>query len=204
MLNTQLDLMTLEQAHSSGVYVKRDLQIVQGEGARLYDAAGNTYIDCVGGQGTANLGHAHPAIVAAIHQQLGELMICPELFHSPIRARYQAALASAANMRRVFLCNSGAEAIEAALKFARLSTGRPNIVSTMRGFHGRTFGALSATWNKAYREAFEPLVPGVSFVPYNQPDHLRNALDENVAAVIVEVVQGEGGVHSQRFAADCR
>jgi acetylornithine/LysW-gamma-L-lysine aminotransferase len=188
------DLMTLEQTHTSGVYVKRDLQIVRGAGARLQDAEGHTYIDCVGGQGTANLGHGHPAVIAAIQQQLADLIACPELFHNPVRARYQAALCEAAGMPRVFLCNSGAEAIEGAIKMARLVTGRPGIIAAMRGFHGRTMGALSATWNKTYREPFEPLVPQVTHVPYNNAERLAETLDEHTAAVLLEVVQGEGGV----------
>ncbi|MCC7208595.1 MAG: aspartate aminotransferase family protein [Anaerolineae bacterium] len=189
------DLNALEDAHSSGVYVKRDVQIVRGEGAILWDAGGNRYIDLVGGQGTANLGHCHPAIVAAVREQVGTLIACPELFHHPLRARYQAELCAATGMPRVFLCNSGAEAIEAALKAARLATGRAGIISTMRGFHGRTMGALSTTWEKTYREPFAPLLPDVSFVPYNNVDRLAAALTPNTAAVIVEAVQGEGGVH---------
>lgn len=194
-LDVSTDFNALEDQHSSGVTLKRDLQIVRGEGAYLYDADGRRYIDCVGGQGAANLGHCHPAVVAAVHTQAGQLISCPELFHNPVRARYQAALCAAAGMRRVFLCNSGAEAVEAALKFARLSTGRAGIISTMRGFHGRTLGALSATWEKSYREPFQPLLPGVVHVPYNHLERLAEALDDTVGAVLVEVVQGEGGVH---------
>lgn len=195
MLAEALDLNTLEEAHSSGVYLKRDIQIVRGEGAHLWDVEGNHYIDCVGGQGAANLGHAHPAILAAIQQQAADLISCPELFHNPVRARYQAELCRAAGMARVFLCNSGTEANEAALKIARLKTGRTGIVAAMRGFHGRTMGALSTTWEKTYREPFQPLIPDVTHIPYNNPDRLREALDNNTAAVILEVVQGEGGVH---------
>ncbi len=195
MLAEALDLNTLEEAHSSGVYLKRDIQIVRGEGAHLWDVEGNHYIDCVGGQGAANLGHAHPAILAAIQQQAADLISCPELFHNPVRARYQAELCRAAGMARVFLCNSGTEANDAALKIARLKTGRTGIVAAMRGFHGRTMGALSTTWEKTYREPFQPLIPDVTHIPYNNPDRLREALDNNTAAVILEVVQGEGGVH---------
>lgn len=193
--DTTADLIALEQAHTSGVYVKRNLQIVRGEGARLYDADGNSYIDCVGGQGVANLGHAHPAVLAAIQRQAADLITCPELFYNPVRAHYQAALCAAADMPRVFLCNSGAEAIEGAIKIARLASGRTGIIATMRGFHGRTLGALSATWNKTYREPFEPLLPGVSHVPFNNVERLAEALDDQTAAVLVEVIQGEGGVH---------
>lgn len=196
MLQTNpIDLVALEDAHSSGAYFKRDLTIVRGEGAILYDDMGRRYIDCVGGQGSANLGHAHPAILAALQAQMRDLIACPELFHNPVRAQFQAALCAAAGMPRIFLCNSGAEANEAAIKIARLVTGRPTIVAAMRGFHGRTFGALSATWEKTYRQPFEPLVPGFRHVPYNQIDKLADAVDETTAAVLLEVVQGEGGVH---------
>ena len=98
-------------------------------------------------------------------------------------------------MDRVFFCNSGAEAVEAAFKFARISTGRTKIIATMRGFHGRTFGALSATWNKAYRQPFEPLVPGFEFVPYGKLERMEQVVDNETSAVILEIVQGEGGVH---------
>jgi acetylornithine/LysW-gamma-L-lysine aminotransferase len=151
MQNMAIDLIDLEQTHTSGAYVKRDVPIVRGEGARLWDADGNSYIDCVGGQGAANLGHGYPAVLAAIQQQAADLITCPELFPNPVRARYQAELCRAAHMPRVFLCNSGAEAIEGALKIARISTGRSGFVAAMRGFHGRTLGALSLTWEKKYR-----------------------------------------------------
>jgi acetylornithine/LysW-gamma-L-lysine aminotransferase len=195
MVTAALDLMALEQAHTSGAYLKRDLQIVRGEGAILYGADGSAYIDCVGGQGAANLGHNHPVLTAALREQAQALISCPEFFHNPVRARYQAALCAAADMPRVFLCNSGAEAIEGALKIARLVTGRTGVVAAMRGFHGRTMGALSATWEKAYRGPFEPLIAGVRHVPYNNVERLEQALDESIAAVIFEPVQGEGGVH---------
>jgi acetylornithine/LysW-gamma-L-lysine aminotransferase len=195
MLDTAIDLNTLEDLHSSGAYLKRDIQIVRGEGATLWDNHGARYIDCVGGQGTANLGHCHPVVVAAVQKQVTELIACPELFHNPVRARYQAALCEAAGMPRVFLCNSGAEAIEGALKFARIATGRTGVLATMRGFHGRTMGALSTTWEKTYREPFLPLIPNITHVPYNNVEKMQEALNDTVAAVIVEAVQGEGGVH---------
>lgn len=195
MIDTLANVNELEDQHSSGAYLKRDITIVRGAGATLWDDQGNAYIDCVGGQGAANLGHCHPAVLEAIARQSAELITCPELFHNPVRAEYQAALCRAANMPRAFLCNSGTEANEAALKIARLKTGRTGIIATMRGFHGRTMGALSATWNKEYREPFQPLIPNVTHVPYNNIDKLREALNADTAAVIIEVVQGEGGVH---------
>ncbi|HVO41119.1 MAG TPA: acetylornithine/succinylornithine family transaminase [Aggregatilineales bacterium] len=184
----------VESAHASGVYTKRPLTIVRGEGAHLYDADGRRYIDCVGGQGAANLGHAHPAVVAAIREQAGILLNCPEIFYNDRRAALLDKLTAIAGLRRAYLCNSGAEAVEAAIKFARLATGRTGIVATMRGFHGRTLGALSATWEPKYREPFEPLVPNFRHIPYNDLAAAEAAIDDQTAAIVVEVVQGEGGV----------
>jgi len=195
LVDTSVDTSVLEQQYTSGAYFKRDIQIVRGEGARLFDSEGNSYIDCVGGQGSANLGHAHPAILEAIQAQAASLISCPEFFLNPVRAQYQAALCEAANMPRVFLANSGSEANDGAIKIAKLITGRSGIVATMRGFHGRTIGALSTTWEKKYREPFGQLMPGVSHVPYNNLERLEGAIDEQTAAVILEPVQGEGGVH---------
>lgn len=187
----------IESVHTSGVYAKRDLTIVRGEGATLWDDQGQAYIDCVGGQGAANLGHAHPAIIEAISEQAAKLISCPEMFYNDKRAELLSKLTALAptGMGRAFLSNSGAEAVEAAFKFARYSTKRSKIVAAMRGFHGRTLGALSATWNKKYRLPFQPLVPGFQHVPYNNLERLEDAVDEDTAAVILEVVQGEGGVH---------
>ena len=193
----QAGIIERESAHTSGVYPKRPLAIVRGAGARVWDADGREYIDCVGGQGAANLGHAHPAIVRAVSEQASRLISCPEIFYNDQRALLLERLAAVApsGLERAFLCNSGAEAAEAALKFARLSTGRSQVVAAMRGFHGRTMGALSATWARAYREPFEPLVPGFRHVPYNDLPAMQEAITRETAAVILEVVQGEGGVH---------
>jgi acetylornithine/LysW-gamma-L-lysine aminotransferase len=189
-------IIAAEAAHTSGVYPKRSVAIVRGEGACLWDADGRAYIDCVGGQGAANLGHANPAIAAAVAEQAGRLISCPEIFYNDERAAYLAALAAALppGLDRVFLCNSGAEAIEGALKMARLLTSRTGVVATVRGFHGRTIGALSATWEPKYREPFEPLVPGFAHVPYDKLDALDAAIDATTAALVIELVQGEGGV----------
>ena len=194
---SQSAIIDLETRYTSGVYPKRPLAIVRGQGAHVWDADGNEYIDCVGGQGAANLGHAHPAIVKAVSEQAARLISCPEIFYNDQRARLLARLVEVApvGLERAFLCNSGAEAIEAALKFARLSTGRAGVVAAMRGFHGRTMGALSATWSPQYREPFEPLLPGFSHVPFNDLAALERAVGAGTAAVLLEAVQGEGGVH---------
>jgi acetylornithine/LysW-gamma-L-lysine aminotransferase len=175
---------------------KRPIRLVRGEGAVVYDDQGNRYIDCVGGIAVANIGHANPRLVAAITEQASRLISCPELFHNDVRAAYLERLVAAlpAGLDRVFLCNSGTEAMEAAIKFARLSTGRTQIIAAMRGFHGRTFGALSATWDKSYRAPFEPLVPDYTHARYNDVAALDAAITDRTAAVILEVVQGEGGV----------
>ncbi len=188
-------IIAREQRYTSGLYPKRPVAIVRGEGARLYDAEGRVYIDCVGGQGAANLGHGHPEVVAAVQAQAATLMSCPEIFYNDQRAAYLSELAAALPFpARIFLCNSGAEAVEAGLKFARLLSGRRKIVATMRGFHGRTMGALSATWEPKYREPFAPLVPEFVHVPYADVEALTATVGEDTAAVILEPVQGEGGV----------
>lgn len=191
------DSRALENLHASGLIKKRDLCIVRGEGAILFDDAGKAYIDCVGGQGVSTLGHGNQVVAEAIAQQARILITCQELFYNDRRAEFLGALRTIlpGDLERVFLCNSGAEAVEGALKLARLSTGRTKIVSTVRGFHGRTFGALSATHEPKYREAFLPLVPDFSHVAFNKVEALEGAIDDNTAAFIVEAIQGEGGVN---------
>ena len=185
-----------EDAHTSGLYTKRPLAIVRGDGALLYDEDGREYIDCVGGQGSANLGHGNVAVADAIAEQARTLASCTELFYNDRRAELYDVLASLlpASLDRMFLCNSGTEAVEGALKFARAATKRAGVVATMRGFHGKTMGALSATWGPEYRDVFGPLVPGFSHVPFNKPEALGAAITAETAAFIVELVQGEGGV----------
>ncbi len=191
-----MDWQTLEARYTSGLYAKRPLTIVRGQGAQVWDDQGRAYIDCVAGHGVANIGHSHPKVVEALHAQAERIITCPEMFYNDTRARLLERLGTLVpGMERVFLCNSGTEAVEAAIKFARFSTGRPGIVAAMRGFHGRTLGSLSATWNKKYRAPFQPLVPEFSHVPYNKPEALRAAVTENTAAVLLEAVQGEGGIH---------
>ena len=190
------DYQAMENGVSMGILPKRDAVIVRGSGTRVWDAADKEYIDCIGGIGTANIGHSHPAVADAVTRQVKRLTICPDSFYNDMRAELGAALVEAAppGLDRLFLCNSGTEAVEAALKFARVATGRPGVIAAQRGFHGRTFGALSATWNPKYRAPFEPLVPGFSHVRYNDAAAMEEAIGEETAAVILEVVQGEGGV----------
>ena len=191
-----MSIQELESQYTSGLYTKRPIAIVRGNGAHLWDSDENEYIDCVGGQGAGNLGHANPAVAAAIAAQAQTLISCPEMFYNDRRAELIQKLIGIApkGIKRVYLCSSGTEAVEACLKFARIATGRKEIVATMRGFHGRTIGALSATWEKKYREPFEPLWPGFKHVAYNDLAALDAAVTDQTAGVILEVVQGEGGV----------
>jgi len=190
------DCLEIENRRQSGIYAKRSVTLVRGEGARVQDDTGRTYLDLTSGISVANLGHAHPDLVRAISEQSARLITCQEMFPNDRRAEFLERLLAVApgSLERAFLCNTGCEAIEAAIKFSRLVTGRTGIVATMRGFHGRTLGALSATWDKKYREPFEPLVPGFSHVPYNDLEKLDAAIDESTAAVILEPIQGEGGI----------
>lgn len=190
------DIYQQEDQFGSGVYGKREVAIVRGEGTTVWDENGRPYLDCAAGIGVANVGHCHPQVVKAITVQANQLITCQEMFYNEQRAQFQAQLAAAlpGDLNRVFLCNSGAEAVEAAIKFARLSTGRPGIVAAMRGFHGRTLGALSATHKKEYRRPFEPLVSHFSHIPFGHIERLDEAITEETAAVILELVQGEGGV----------
>jgi len=176
---------------------KRDLTLVRGSQATLWDDAGKEYIDCGASFGVGNLGHCNPAIVEAIAAQARELIHVGPSFGTTAKAGFVDKLLSVAppNLKRVFLSNSGSESVEAAIKFARASTGRKKVVAAMRGFHGRTMGALSATWRRDFREPFEPLVPGFHHVPFNDVDALDKAVDSDTAAVLLEAVQGEGGVH---------
>ena len=189
-------IMNLEDHHTSGAYPKRPLAIVRGEGIWLWDAQGRRFMDMTSGQGVALVGHSHPTIVEAVRRQAELLITCPEIFYNDRRGELYAALSQYTpdGLNRFFLCNSGAEAVEGALKFARLKTGRPGIVAAKSGFHGRTLGALSATWNPSYRRGFGPLLPEVTHIPFNDLRAAESAIDDSTAAVILEVVQGEGGV----------
>ena len=194
---TSSDYRTLEQEYGLSLYPKRDVVLVRGQGATLFDENNKEYIDCAAGIGVANIGHCHPTVVAALQAQVGELMVVPNTLYNDKRSLLLEKLVSVApaSINRAFLCNSGTEAVEAALKFARVSTGRTEYVTAMRGFHGRTMGAVSATFTKKYRDPFAPLIPGFSYVPLNKIEKLDAAVTEKTAAVMLELVQGEGGVN---------
>lgn len=193
----------LENEFSAGTYLKRPLAITHGEGAFLYDEEGIRYIDCIGGIGAAIVGHAHPVLRDAIADQAGKVVAVPELLCSPVRAAYQEALLETAppSFNRVFLCNSGAEANEAALKLARMASGNHRVTALTRGFHGKTLGALGLTHDPKYREPFFPLLPDISHVPSGDIDGFREAAKSGIGAFAFEAFQGEGGVreHDPEF-----
>ena len=201
-----LDVRQVEEEHLSGGVRRRPITIVRGQGARLWDATGKEYIDCASAHGWANVGHCHPEVAQAIQKQSGRLVTLNESAYNDQRAAWYGELSRVltsnfgrtgqGTLSRIHACNSGAEAIEAALKFARMKTKRTDFVAFGGGFHGRTFGALSVTSTRRFQEPFEPLVPGIAHVPFNDEAAVEKAVDDNTAGVIVEIIQGEGGVRA--------
>lgn len=192
------ETIATENAHMPPFFTKIPVSIDRGEGVYVWDEEGNRYLDLTSGWGVTCIGHAHPDIQTALTEQSARIMQSPNsgLTYSPVRARLLTLLVDVlpANLTRVFFTNSGAEANDAAIKLARKVTGRRNVVSTLGSFHGRTISTASATGQAKHREKFDPLMPGYLFVPYDDLDAIRCTLDGDVAAVILEPVQGEGGV----------
>ncbi len=192
-----MNYAAIEEAILGGTTQRRgETVIVRGEGCWLYDTEGNRYLDLTAAQGVAMLGHSHPKLSAALAAQAHELIACPNFLYNQKRAEFAAKLAEVLpkHLNHLFLANSGAEAVDGAIKFARLTTGRSGLVATMRGFHGRTVGAVSLTWEPKYRKPFAPLLD-VTHVPYNNLAKLDAAITDETAMVMLEVVQGEGGVN---------
>jgi acetylornithine/LysW-gamma-L-lysine aminotransferase len=179
------------------VFSEKPIEIESGRGPYLYGADGTEYLDFGASYAVAAVGHSHPRVVEAVQEQAAELTYVQASYPVAARTRCYEKLATLApgDLDRVWLCNSGTEANEAAMKFARSATGRSKIVATRRGFHGRTLGALAMTWKNKYKKPFEPLAGGVEFVPYGDGDALAEAVDEETAAVFLEPVQGEGGIN---------
>ncbi len=191
-----MNLIELENKYLPAIFPKRPVILVKGKGSKVWDIEGKEYIDCVGGNGVCLIGHSHPKLVEKIQKQVEQLIICPYLFYNEPRAKLLEKLAQLTPkpLEKTFFSNSGAEAVECALKLARKYTGKKEIIAMKRGFHGRTFGALSATWNPKYRKEFEPLVPGFMHVPFGDIESIKKAVSDKTAAIITEAVQGEGGV----------
>jgi len=199
----------LEAKHVLQTYKRQPIVIVRGEGSRVLDAEGKSYLDFISGIGVVVLGHGHAGLAAVVAAQAETLIQTSNLYYHPLQGQLAARLAALSGLQRTFFCNSGTEAVEACLKFARRfwfsqgATNRTQFVALHNGFSGRTLGALSVTANPAYREPFEPLIPGVTFVSPDDIAGLEAAVTEETAAVIAEPIQGEGGVRplSPEFAA---
>jgi acetylornithine/N-succinyldiaminopimelate aminotransferase len=193
------DIQAREARHVLQTYRRFPVAFVRGEGVRLFDAEGRSYLDLLSGLGVAALGNASPAIASAIAAQAGELAHTSNLFFHPLQGRLADRLTVASGLGRAFFCNSGSEANEACLKFARrywytLGEPRAEFVAFDHAFAGRTFGSLSMTWDDHYRGPFQPLLAGVTFAPSDDPAALDRLVTEKTAAIIVEPIQGEGGV----------
>jgi predicted acetylornithine/succinylornithine family transaminase len=191
---TLAELQQLEQQHVIGTYVRNPVQFVRGEGCRLYDDDGNEYLDFLAGISVLNVGHCHPQVVKAVREQAARLTHVTNLYYTEPAMRLSARLAQSSLKGKVFLCNSGAEANEAALKLARRAKPGGRIVVLEGGFHGRTYGALSATPQESKQAPFAPLVPGFDVVP-KHPGALAAAVTDETAAVLLEPIQGETGIH---------
>jgi acetylornithine/LysW-gamma-L-lysine aminotransferase len=182
---------------SGFVFSEKPIQIESGEGAYLYGADGTEYLDFGASYAVAALGHSHPAVVDAIQEQAAKLTYVQASYPVSIRTELYEKLGHLApgDLSNVWLCNSGTEANEAAMKFARAATGRSKVVATKRAFHGRTMGALAMTWKQKYKTPYEPLAGDVEFVAYGDEEELADAVDDETAAVFLEPVQGEGGIY---------
>jgi acetylornithine/N-succinyldiaminopimelate aminotransferase len=189
------ELQQLEREAVMATYARNPVEFVRGEGTRLWDNEGNEYLDFLTGISVAQLGHCHPRVVEAVREQAGRLMHVGNLFYTEPGMRLAKRLAEVSLGGRVFLCNSGAEAIECALKLARKRRTGGGFVVMEGGFHGRTMGALSATPQETKQAPFAPLVPGFKVVPRNDAEWLEAAVTDETAAVLLEPIQGESGIH---------
>lgn len=193
------DIQALESRHVLQTYRRQPVTFVRGKGVRLYDTEGREYIDMLSGIGVTSLGHAHEGLTRAITEQAQTLLHTSNLFFHPLQGQLARRLTTLSGLERAFFCNSGTEAVEASLKFARrywhtLGETRTEIIALEESFHGRTIGALSVTSDPHYRAPFEPLLQGVKWISASKPSNVLEAVTQNTAAVIVEPIQGEGGV----------
>lgn len=190
------EIIDAENRFMANVFAKKSVVITRGKGVVVWDVNGKEYLDCTGSYGVALLGHSHPKIVAAVCQQAERLISCHAGYYNDKRAEFLQKLTSITpkGLDKAFLSNSGAESVECALKLARKYSCKPEVIAVMGAFHGKTMGALSATWDKKYRAPFQPLVPDIKHAPPDNLEKLREAISEKTAAILVEPVRGEGGV----------
>jgi acetylornithine/LysW-gamma-L-lysine aminotransferase len=192
----EYDIINFENRLMANVFGKRPLVITRGRGALVWDAQCKEYVDCTSSYGVALLGHSHPKVVDAICKQAETLISCHASFYNNKRTEFLQKLMSITpnGLNKAFLSNSGAESVECAIKLARKFTGKPEIIAVMGGYHGKTMGALSATWDKKYRRPFQPLVPEFKHVPPDNVEKLAEAITDKTAAVLLEPIRGEGGI----------
>lgn len=190
------EIIDVEQKYMANVFAKKPLTFVRGKGAFVWDINGQEYIDCMAAYGVSIVGHCHPRVVEAVKKQVETLISCHGSIYNEVRSQFLKKLVSITpkGLNKVFLSNSGAESVECAIKLARKFTGKTDVIAFVGGFHGKTMGALSATWKKRYREPFLPLIPGFRHVPYGKSDRVKNVITEKTAAIIVEPIQGESGI----------
>ena len=190
------EIVETEEKLMANVYAKRPIVITRGKGALVYDVNNKQYIDCTGSYGVCIVGHCHPRVVEAVKRQAETLISCHASFYNDARSKLLEKLSQIApkGLDKIHLSNSGTESVECALKLARKSSGKPEIIALMGAYHGKTMGALSATWDKKYREPFKPLVPEFKHVPPDDVNKVKEAITEKTAAILVEPIRGEGGV----------
>jgi len=189
-------LITNEDSFLINLYQRFPVTVERAQGATIWDTDGKEYIDCMGGYGVAIIGHCNKDVINAITLQMNKLMVCHMSTYNDSRLQFLSKLNSIApeNLSRIFFSNSGAESIEAALKFSRKFSQKGGIISMYGGYHGKTFGALSVTYNSKYRKSFNPLLEGIKFVPFGDISSLIDAIDESIGTVILEPIQGESGI----------
>jgi acetylornithine/LysW-gamma-L-lysine aminotransferase len=185
-----------EDTYLGNLYQRFPINISKGKGAIVWDVSGKEYIDCMGGYGVALVGHCNDRVINAIKNQSDNLITCHMSVYNNTRLKFLQKMSkiSPKELSKVFFSNSGAESIESALKFARKYTGKKGVIAMIGGYHGKTFGALSVTYNEKYRKSFQPLLEGVKFVPYNNPSKIEDSLDDSIGTVIIEPIQGETGI----------
>ncbi|MGA8916524.1 MAG: aspartate aminotransferase family protein [Nitrososphaeraceae archaeon] len=185
-----------EDSYLLNVYQRFPITVERGDGATIWDADGKKYIDCMGGYGVGIIGYSNKKVIAEIEEQLKKIMVCHMSVYNNCRLRFLRKLTHIAppGVTKIFFSNSGAESVEAALKFARKYSQKPGIISMYGGYHGKTFGALSVTHNAKYRKSFVPLLDHIKFIPYGNVDSLIDAIDDKTGTVILEPIQGETGV----------
>jgi acetylornithine/LysW-gamma-L-lysine aminotransferase len=188
--------MNGEDLYVGNIYQRFPVNISKGKGATVWDTSGREYIDCMGGYGVALVGHCNDRVVQAIKDQVENLITCHMSIYNDTRLKFLQKISeiSPKELSKFFFSNSGAESVEAAIKFSRKYTGKSGIISMNGGYHGKTFGALSVTFNEKYRKSFQPLLEGVKFVPPHTPSVIEEVLDESIGTVIVEPIQGETGI----------